>query len=116
MHGPMRSRRKRPMALRAQNDIDPQPAESTTPTAFELLAENPDLADLIKILRRAAPTVAPILIIGESGTGKELVARAIHELSPRRANPLVCLNLAAVPTDLAETVLFGHEKGAFTGA
>jgi len=100
----------------SQIPTQPLPAESTRPTAFDLLAMNPDLANLVKILRRAAPTVAPILIIGESGTGKELVARAIHELSPRSAGPLVCLNLAAVPADLAETVLFGHEKGAFTGA
>jgi transcriptional regulator with PAS, ATPase and Fis domain len=92
------------------------PLDTTRPAAFELLSKNPDLTNLVKILRRAAPTVAPILISGESGTGKELVARAIHELSPRHAGPLVCLNLAAVPTDLAETVLFGHEKGAFTGA
>lgn len=85
-------------------------------TAFELLNASKCLQPLVKRILRAAASDAPVLIVGESGTGKELVAKAIHEQSSRAEGPFVCLNLAAVPIELAETVLFGHEKGAFTGA
>ena len=82
----------------------------------ELIGASASMRELGDRLARVAPTRAPVLITGERGTGKELVAKALHRLSPRHAKPLEKLNCAAVPKDLIESELFGHEKGAFTGA
>jgi len=82
----------------------------------EVVGESAALRRVLRQVETVAPTCSTVLILGETGTGKELIARALHELSPRRARTLVKLNCAAIPTGLLESELFGHEKGAFTGA
>jgi formate hydrogenlyase transcriptional activator len=82
----------------------------------EIVGESPALSQVLKQVEIVAPTDSTVLIQGETGTGKELIARAIHNLSGRRARTFVKLNCAAIPTGLLESELFGHEKGAFTGA
>ena len=81
-----------------------------------LLGRSAAMREVFRTVRRVAASAATILVRGESGTGKELVARAIHELSPRAAGPFVALNCAAMPANLIESELFGHERGAFTDA
>src|ERR1700680_5100239 len=82
----------------------------------QIIGNSAPLRKVLKHVETVAPTDSTVLIYGETGTGKELIARAIHDLSPRRAKPFVKLNCAANPTGLLESELFGHEKGAFTGA
>ncbi len=81
-----------------------------------IIGRHPRLRAALRLLERVAPTESTVLLTGESGTGKELFARALHALSPRRAGPFVAVNCAAIPETLIENELFGHERGAFTGA
>jgi len=81
-----------------------------------IIGESPAMQEVLETVRQVAPSKANVLITGESGTGKELIARAIHQLSPRARYPLVAVHCAGLPRELIESELFGHEKGAFTGA
>jgi len=91
--------------------------QSSRPRKFEqLIGNSPALEAVLEGVKRVAPTSSTVLIQGETGTGKELIARAIHNISPRCGGPFIKLNCAAIPLDLLESELFGHEKGAFTGA
>jgi two-component system NtrC family response regulator len=81
-----------------------------------IVTRDPGMQRICRTVEKVAPTLATLLILGESGTGKELLARALHDLSPRHGNRFVALNCAAIPETLLESELFGYEKGAFTGA
>ena len=88
-----------------------------SPRRFEqIIGNSPALESVLEQVERVAPTSSTVLVQGETGTGKELIARAIHNLSSRCGRPFIKLNCAAIPFDLLESELFGHEKGAFTGA
>ncbi|MBF0462520.1 MAG: sigma-54-dependent Fis family transcriptional regulator [Magnetococcales bacterium] len=83
---------------------------------YGIIGKSPSMQKLYKMIQRVASSSSTVLIQGESGTGKELIARAIHELSPRQDHPLIPVNCGAIPEDLLESELFGHVRGAFTGA
>jgi len=93
------------------------PSEKGAERRFEqIIGNSPVLESVLADVERVSPTDSTVLVLGETGTGKELIARAIHNISPRCARPFIKLNCAAIPFDLLESELFGHEKGAFTGA
>ena len=91
-------------------------ASVAEPLAPEILGQAPAMQEVFRAIGRLSQSHATVLINGESGTGKELVARALHRHSPRKEGPFIAINTAAIPRDLLESELFGHEKGAFTGA
>ena len=88
----------------------------TTHNFGEIIGQNKRFKKVLKLIEQVAPSETTVLILGETGTGKELIARAIHDLSDRKNRPMVKVNCAALPSNLIESELFGHEKGAFTGA
>ncbi|HET8817703.1 MAG TPA: nitrogen regulation protein NR(I) [Pseudidiomarina sp.] len=99
----------------------PNDEQTATPVADDeamsgLIGNAPAMQDVFRAIGRLSHSSVTVLLTGESGTGKELVARALHQHSPRRQRPFIALNMAAIPSELVESELFGHEKGAFTGA
>lgn len=101
-------------ALNHANDNIVQPPSPVS--SAEIIGEAPAMQEVFRAIGRLSQSNITVLINGQSGTGKELVAQALHRHSPRKKNPFIALNMAAIPKDLMESELFGHEKGAFTGA
>ncbi|MFI3185453.1 MAG: nitrogen regulation protein NR(I) [Methylococcaceae bacterium] len=99
-----------------QQQATDQQTETTEQSTPEIIGEAPSMQEVFRAIGRLARSHITVLINGESGTGKELVAKALHRHSPRAGNPFIALNMSAIPKDLMESELFGHEKGAFTGA
>lgn len=105
------------LVRRPQSSLNLLLKENPEKPGFEdMVGRSPGITEVYRQIRQAAQTDIPVLITGETGTGKELVARAIHQLSGRREKPFVPIHLGALPKDLVSSELFGHEKGAFTGA
>lgn len=105
------------MARKALQHRQSQPAEKVTKRSDpQLIGDSPAMQDVFRVIGRLSQSSVSVLITGETGTGKELVARALHQHSPRAEQAFVALNMAAIPGDLIESELFGHERGAFTGA
>lgn len=103
-------------AILAFHEKKQEPEQHVALASTELIGEAAAMQEVFRAIGRLSPSHITVLINGESGTGKELVARALHRHSPRRDHPFIAINMAAIPPDLIESELFGHEKGAFTGA
>ena len=103
-------------ALTAAPDVTPPSAEDDVEDQLPLIGRSPAMQEIYRVVARLMGTDLTVMIMGESGTGKELVARALHNYGKRRNGPYVAINMAAIPRELIESELFGHEKGAFTGA
>ena len=103
-------------ALATPRDGSTPPAEDDTEDQLPLIGRSPAMQEIYRVVARLMGTDLTVMIMGEIGTGKELVARALHNYGKRRAAPFVAINMAAIPRELIESELFGHEKGAFTGA
>ncbi|MFW2852464.1 nitrogen regulation protein NR(I) [Sphingomonas sp. TX0543] len=102
-------------ALARRGPVAPRP-EADEDHALPLIGRSPAMQEVYRVIARLVSNDLTVLVSGESGTGKELVARAIHDLGPRQHGPFVAINMAAIPRELIEAELFGHERGAFTGA
>ncbi len=103
-------------ALSEPKDKPQAPVRTDEFDSIPLVGRSPAMQEIYRLLARLMQTDLTVMIMGESGTGKELVARALHDFGKRRTGPFVAINMAAIPRDLIESELFGHEKGAFTGA
>ena len=104
------------LVRRATEENEEEEQTPTEETASEIIGKAPAMQEVFRAIGRLSQSKATVLLTGESGAGKEVVARALHKHSPRANAPFVAINMAAIPKDLMETELFGHEKGAFTGA
>ncbi len=105
---------RRALARPKRSDAGDSPGDDDE--EMPLVGRSPAMQEVYRVLARLVPTDLTVMIMGESGTGKELIARALHQFGKRRHGPFVAINMAAIPRDLIESELFGHEKGAFTGA
>lgn len=103
-------------ALEGRKRVSPEPVRSLPGDDIPMIGRSQAMQDVYRTIARVVPTDLTVMVLGESGTGKELVARALHDLGPRRSGPFVAINMAAIPRELIESELFGHERGAFTGA
>ena len=104
------------LVRRATEESEEEEQTPAEETASEIISKAPAMQEVFRAIGRLSQSKATVLLTGESGAGKEVVARALHKHSPRSNAPFVAINMAAIPKDLMETELFGHEKGAFTGA
>lgn len=103
-------------AIESSGATSQPPAPTGEGEAMPIIGRSSAMQDVYRTLARVVPTDLTVMVLGESGTGKEIVARALHDMGPRRTGPFVPINMAAIPRELIETELFGHERGAFTGA
>jgi DNA-binding NtrC family response regulator len=103
-------------ALRANQRLQTRNELLESPLAANVIAQSAAMRPVLELIQRVGPSTANILITGEHGTGKEVVARALHAISPRAARPMICVNAGSIPEALFESELFGHVRGAFTGA